>query len=168
MRRSVVLTSLVVGFGLIGLGTAGATAVQSDMIQCLTLPAIFLPENGPPGSEFVPAFCPNPANPSVAVVLLEPGTTTVSDQLWSQGGMFFFASDPDLVDLGPNGLNIPTIFPIEETGTAQDLSAFFGLPPNYIVVTSDVTNDTDIPEPGTFLFAGTALVLVGIRKLRPR
>src|SRR5262249_24051544 len=169
MRRSVVFASLCVGFALLGLGTAGAAAVQSDLVMYQGNIVGVLPEGGPPGSEFLPAFCGAPPTlPNAAVLLLEPGTTTLSDQIWFQNGAFFFASDPDFHDLGPNGLNIPIIAQIEETGDLQDLRAYFELPPNWVVVQSDVTIDTDIPEPGTFLFAGTALVLVGIRKLRPR
>jgi hypothetical protein len=153
--------------GLLAAGSAYAqVAPQSDVLQCMTLPPIFVPEGGPPGSEFKPAWCGPFAVPDLAVLMFEPGTATLSDQIWTQAGFFYFASDPDFVNLA--ALNIPVVGTIQETGAPQDVSGFWGLNPGTVLVQSDVGNETDAPEPATVLFAAPALLVLGIRRLRTR
>jgi hypothetical protein len=101
------------------------------------------------------------------VSLLESPTAgnvppNVSDYLWLENGVFFFASDGD-----PGGFPaVPfdaavagaPLASIPETGTFQDLSPFFGLTPSSILVMSDVSAT---PEPSTlalFGLGGAALV----------
>jgi hypothetical protein len=115
-------------------------------------------------SEFFPAFAPAPPIPNIAVVLYEDATqSVVSDQIWIQNGFFYFASDPDLVNL--QTLNIPVIGALVEDGTPQDVSQFFTLPAGTLLVQSDVE---PTPEPGTVSLAllGCGILLVLKRRMR--
>jgi hypothetical protein len=156
-----------IALGFLTSAPAYAQLAPSDVLFCQGGPAIIIPEGGPPGSEFLPAWCPAPGIPNLAFLLFEPGGSVLSDQIWTQNEFFYFASDPDFVDLGPNGLNIPIIGGMVETGAPQDLSPFFGLPPGWAVVQSDVGNE-EVPEPASILFAASALLAFGVRRWRMR
>jgi len=112
-------------------------------------------------SEFYPAFLPSsgvvPDN--VGIQLLESGSSAVSDQLWTQGGFWYFASDPNLIDFASTG--ITDLGNIVETGNPQDVSGFFSLPANSMLISSDV------PEPGTLALAALGgLSLLRFRRQR--
>ena len=99
-------------------------------------------------SQFVPAFFPANGIPNIAVVFYEDASqSVVSDQLWVQNQQFYFASDPDLVNL--QTLGIPVVAFFVENGAPQDVSAPFGLPPGSVAVQSDV-----VPEPNTIVLLG--------------
>jgi len=129
-------------------------AILSDQVFLSGQLVINAPEV-PGVSEFFPAFAPAPGLVNGAVVLIEGigASAVVSDQLWVQNGQFYFASDPDLQNLGPNGFNIPVVGTLVENGQPQDVSQYFHdvtgapLPPGTIAVASDV--DAATPEPGT-------------------
>jgi len=96
------------------------------------------------------AFLPAPTNmPNIGIVMYEDASQSlVSDQLWVQQGFWYFASDPDLVDFHAAGISL--VGALVEDGTQQDVSEYFGLPPNSMSVMSDV------PEPASGLLLGLA------------
>jgi len=160
-------------YATLGAGEVHAQIAPSDVLVCNRTggTTFTLPEGGPPGSEVLFAWCPADGPSGVLtgwVNLFEPGTTTLSDQVWveflpSGGPVINFASDPDFQDLASRpGLVLRG--QLEETGAPQDLSAFFGLPAGWFTVQSDVTPDTDIPEPGTLGVAATALLSLAWRR----
>jgi hypothetical protein len=125
---------------------------QSDLVLISGQPPFVFPESTNV-SEFAPAFFPAPGLPSVAVLFYEDASqSVVSDQLWVQNQFFYFASDPNLVNLST--LGIPVIGALVENGTPQDVSSFFGLPTGSVQVLSDA----DIPEPGTMTLVGLGFV----------
>src|SRR5690242_17646219 len=112
-------------------------------------------------TEFFPAFLPAAANVpnNIGVLLYEDASqTVVSDQLWTQAGFWYFASDPNLINFASN--NITTVGALVENGLQQDLSSFFLLPPGSMIVQSD------IPEPASTLVAGLATGLWLLRRRR--
>jgi hypothetical protein len=159
---------------------AGVSAqILSD--QVIFTPTGFnqiIPENGPPGSEFLPAFAPLPGFGDQVVLLLEPGTSAPvnSDALWVQNGFLYFESDDENGNL-PNyaaylnsrpGQPPPPTTIIPETGALQDIGVLLinvagaPLPPQSLLVASDI----DVPEPSTFalLAIGGLVIGAGIRR----
>jgi hypothetical protein len=107
-------------------------------------------ETNPPESflNILPAFTNGPNN--IGVLFFEdPAETILSDEIWIQNGFWNFASDTNLVNFQTIGV-VP-VGQLVEDGTSQDVSPFFGLPPNSMTVMSDV-----VPEPTV-----TALIAVG-------
>ena len=63
--------------------------------------------NGTNASEFYPAFLPAAANVpnNVGVQFYEdPSRTVLSDQIWTQAGFWYFASDPNLINFASFGI----------------------------------------------------------------
>jgi hypothetical protein len=112
-------------------------------------------------TEFYPAFLPASANVpnNIGVIFYEDPTQTVlSDQIWTQGGFWYFASDPNLINFTQNG--ITTVGALVEDGTQQDVSAFFLLPPGSMSVLSD------IPEPSGFVLVGAGFAVLAVFRRR--
>src|ERR1022692_1514294 len=141
--------------------TIHAQQASDQIIYTPTGLDVLLPENGPPGSEFLPAFAPVPNLPNQAILMYEgvPGQSLLSDALWVQGGYLYFESDyNDVLSSYPGSSVVPTVASIEETGTLQDLGVLLtlnglpggppALPPNTLLVSSDV------PEPSTLALIG--------------
>ena len=128
-----------------------------------------IPELGT-GPESIVTLGSNPTGlgaPTGYVSLLETstggnGSQNVSDYLWFENGVFFFASDGDpggfpTVPFDPTVAAAP-LGSLLETGAFQDLSPAFGQPNGAILVMSDVETT---PEPSTlalFGLGGAALV----------
>jgi hypothetical protein len=152
------------------LGAMSLQAQQSDIV-------IFGPASNPGGlvgyvqsfetnaaSEFNPAFLPAAANVqnNIGVQLYEDASqSVVSDQIWTQAGYWYFASDPNLIDFAANGIALAGS--LVEDGTQQDVSAYFLLPTGSMTVMSDVS---DVPEPASlgFLGLGGGLWLLRLRQ----
>jgi hypothetical protein len=111
-------------------------------------------------TEFFPAFLPTSANVpnNIGVQLYEdPTQTLISDQLWTQGGFWYFASDPSLIDFSQNGITL--VGGLVEDGTLQDVSSFFLLPPGSMAVSSD-----PVPEPSSSLFLALGGLLIFLKQ----
>jgi hypothetical protein len=112
-------------------------------------------------SQFYPAFLPAAANVpnNIGVQFYEdPAHTSLSDQLWTQAGFWYFASEPDLINFASFG--ITSVGALTEDGTQQDVSAYFLLPPNSMSVMST------IPEPTAFALAGLSAAMVAVFRRR--
>jgi hypothetical protein len=112
-------------------------------------------------SEIYPAFLPTAANVpnNIGVQFYEdPSQTILSDQIWTQAGFWYFASDPDLINFSQFG--ITSVGALVEDGTLQDVSTFFLLPPGSMAVMSD------IPEPTTFALAGLGAAVLAVFRRR--
>jgi hypothetical protein len=163
---------------LLSAGAHAVVAIPSD--EVIFTPTGFnqlIPENGPAGSEFLPAFAPAPGLPDQAIELTEPGTPApqLSDALWVQNGYFYFESDDENGNL-PNFSGFLNSFPvggpppptveIPETGQLQDLGVLLvgpnaPLPPGTLLVQSDL----DVPEPSTLALLAIGGMAIG-RMLR--
>jgi hypothetical protein len=116
-------------------------------------------------SEFYPAFLPTAANvpQNIGITLYEDATQTVaSDQLWTQAGYWYFASDPNLINFAQNG--ITQVGALVENGAVQDVSSYFGLPGPVGGATYGIAiqSDVEVPEPaaGLLLSLGGGLLLL--------
>jgi MYXO-CTERM domain-containing protein len=172
MKQLKTLQALAVAAALVtgGMATLPAQAQQSDLV-------LFGPASNPGGlvgfiqayetnaSEFYPAFLPAAANVpnNIGVIFYEdPSQTILSDQIWTQAGFWYFASDPDLINFATFG--ITPVGALVEDGTQQDVSSFFLLPPGSMSVFSDVS---EVPEPPAFALAGLgAAALLIFRRRR--
>jgi hypothetical protein len=128
---------------------------SDEVIYTPTSYDVFLPENGPPGSEYLPAFAPAPVNlPNQAVLLYDgvPGQSELSDALWVQSGYFYFESDYNEQPLTyyPASGVTAVVASIQETGELQDVGVLLSpaLPSGTLLVMSDV------PEPSTLALIG--------------
>ena len=130
----------------------------SDMVFIGGNPAFPPLVDGQP--QFVPNFFPVNAPNGVVLFFSDPGKTILSDEIWVFNQQFNFASDPDFQNLA----GIPVLGMVVETGAPQDVSAFFGLPPNFIAVQSD------LPEPSAWamLAIGAIFLLAARRVVRKR
>jgi hypothetical protein len=142
-----------------------AAAQLSDTLIYTAPPVninITIPENGPPASEFVPAFAAVPNLPNQAILMYESagtaGNQILSDALWVQAGQLYFESDVnDVLTHYPGPAAIPVVASVVETGNLQDLGILFlsatgapAFPPNTLLVASDV----ETPEPSTLALLG--------------
>ncbi len=135
---------------------------------------LVIPENGPPASEFVPAFAPVPNLQDQAVLLFEPGGTAgvrvLSDALWVQNGFLYFESDVN--DVLPNfPASIPVVGTLDETGTLQDLGVLMISPtgaPAFNPGTLLVASDVETPEPSTLAMLGIGGIIGAASFLRRR
>ncbi|HKA77515.1 MAG TPA: hypothetical protein VKD19_10450 [Pseudolabrys sp.] len=106
------------------------------------------------------------------VLLTEPGSTTISDIVFVNGGVVTLISD------SPEGTPLTALATItilgtlEETGGVQDLTGFFTpagltLPAGFITVQSDVEATTPLPAALPLFATGLgALGLLGWRRKR--
>ena len=135
-------TTFLLIAAVLGIIAASTTAradsmLVSDVVTINGVPYVF-PEGG---NEFFPNFAPDHSVGARAVVFYEdPSLTVVSDQIWTDGHFFSFASGPSLQDL--QALGIPVFANIVETGGPQDISVYFT--ETSVIVQSDVN---PVPEP---------------------
>ncbi len=172
MKPIKLLQSVAIAMAFAVFGTA-IQSVQAQEAGNQSDTIVFGPASNPGGlvgfinlfetntTEFSPAFLPASANVpnNIGIILYEDASqSVVSDQLWTQAGFWYFASDPNLINFAQNG--ITPVGAIVENGNLQDVSSFFLLLPGSMQVESDA-----VPEPATIVLVslGTAS-LVGFRR----
>jgi len=156
LRGAFLIRSFYMFLPLMGslLVVSSASATTSDIVSEFGHTVLTLTDPAPDFGNFgVPA---GTFPRQVALKMYDDALfTTLSDVLWLDNNTFYLASGPD-VNIFPSPSPYPVV-DILETGTPQDVSAVFGMPPNSLVVQSDVSN---VPEPSAA--ALTSLGIVGL------
>lgn len=139
LRTTFLLIAAVLGSIAASTTARADSMLISDVVTINGVPYVF-PEGA---NEYFPNFAPDHSVGARAVVFYEDASlTVVSDQIWTDGHFFSFASGPSLQDL--QALGIPVFANIVETGGPQDISVHFT--ETSVIVQSDVETNP-VPEP---------------------